>query len=151
MRKLVLMAVCLAGGAVAQTAPAPIGSWVFTATNLGGRWLCSVRSKSNNEGWQISVSANGANLLLDHPSMRISTRDVGEVGFLVAGRERLSLQFVGSSTGPNSFAVSNPQRMEQILANSRRVTVEIPRFGPQDFDVSGFAQARQVFLGCVNG
>jgi hypothetical protein len=150
MRKLLLAAVCLAGGALAQTAPAPIGNWRFT-TNYSpytGRVHCQAQTVANIDGWTLSVPREATHLHLRHPSMRVPMRYTGEVAFLGAGRERTPLQFLGSEILAGSFIASSPQRMEQILSTNRKITVDIPGFGPQDFDVSGFAQARQVYLGC---
>jgi len=144
MRKLLLAAVCLAGGALAQTAPAPIGSWVFATGYNSGMPYCSPKSGRNSDGWQIGISPRGTHLHLYHTSVSLTSRDEGAVGFLVSGRERLAMQYTGSPFSANTFVASNPQRMEQILTASRIVTFEIPRFGPQQFDVAGYAEVRRV-------
>jgi len=144
MRKLLLAAVCLAGGALAQTAPAPIGAWVFATGSLDGRRYCNLKSGRNSDGWQLGVSSGGTHLHLHHTNLRIPMRDVGEAGFMVSGRERISFQFLGSEFTAGSFVASSPQRVEHLLSTSRVITLEIPRFGPQQFDVAGYAEARRV-------
>jgi hypothetical protein len=83
--------------------------------------------------------------------MRYPEHPTGEVGFIIGGRERVALQHVGGVYSLAAFMVSDQPRLARILSSNRKIRFDSPRFGPQDFDVAGFEQAQQVYLGCVNG
>ena len=168
MRSIVILAT-LAVGACAPIAPPPpaprasvpsqppelIGTAEFSPSS------CYVQLRQPNaNGWTVSFPSpgeGGSYLHLRHQVLRTPTeRGSGVVVPVMLDRTALQAQHTASFNSERvgnliSLRIAQPDQFQAALRTARRVSVDLPQFGRQDFDLTGMREALERQRQCTAG